>query len=211
MAEIEAGSLFSRISALFFPYLLFVQTAASDLSSSVYAMIIGKRRNAKTLKPPDDMDIITFRTATTILGHLPRQGVVADNIPQPDPASEEELWESKVYRALAAMTVIDAEVVAAISDFFSKYRAKRDPDSGSSLSSRINILLAAKTKPSPPASSGYLTWVLTLIPNIWAPKEYTTPGPAVRSITFIDPTPPPSLVDKSEDEEALFNYLKSYP
>ncbi len=211
MSEIEAESLFSRVSTLFLPYLFSVQTAASDLSSSVYAMVLGKPKNAKPLKPPDDMDILAFRTATTFLGHLPQQRVLAEGNTQSSAVSEEEKWELKVYRAIAALVVIDAEVVAVVSDFFGISRLKPDHGSESSLSPGMNVLVAAKAKPGPPASSGYLRWIFTLIPNIWAPKADSTPGPSVKSPTFIDPTPPPLLVDKLEDEKALISYLNSYP
>ena len=85
MPEIEARSLFSRVPSLFpfFPYLLVVQTAVIDISSSVYAMIKAKaisgRPKAPPPKLPEDMDIISFKTATILLGLLQQEEEVVED------------------------------------------------------------------------------------------------------------------------------------
>ena len=158
-------------------------------------------------------DILTIRTATTFLGRLQQKKTVVFDDTTTIAVSQQEETESKIYRAIAAMSVVDLEVNAIGSDFENKFRAPPDPESPTSDPVVVNLLVAAESKPSPlPAVTpepSYFSWILTLVPNLWSPASESTP--TVKYPTLMDAVPPPQLANKSEDKEALISFLNKYP
>lgn len=232
MPEVDTVSFFSRLCAYLNSHLLLVWTTAPNLPYYASAMSLFSRANAEVSEvakvevakvadseqpPPlilaEDHDILTIRTVTTFLGRLQNNKTVVFDDTTTIDVSPQEKVESKLYRGVAAMSVVDLECNAVSSDFESQFRAPLDPESPTSGPGAVNLLVASESKPNPPPAvspkPSYIRWILTLIPNLWNPAPES--APPVEHPTLKDAAPPPQLADKPEDEEALIEFLNEYP
>ena len=134
MAETDTVSPFSRVSALFCSYLVvFAQHIASNLLSSVSAMVTaaaGSKADTEASSPvtPQERPILTVRTASTLLGLIQEHKMVLNEDKSTVPSlSSAEQEESRLYRSLSGLSIMDTDVSAMTSNFQGTVRVQNDP------------------------------------------------------------------------------------